>query len=64
MADIRSTPMSSPSIFQGPKPELGVPYYGTRFGHNLVHQIKQKMVDLNITKVIMLTKIMIMMSLR
>jgi len=36
---------------KGPKPELGVPYYGTRFGHNLVHQIKQKMVDLNITKV-------------
>ena len=34
---------------QGPKPELGVPYYGTRFGHNLAEQVKQKMVDLNIS---------------
>ena len=46
--------MKSPSTLQGPKPELGVPYYGTRFGHNLVHQIKQKMVDLNMTKVMMM----------
>ena len=45
---------------QGPKPELGVPYYGTRFGHNLVHQIKQKMVDLNITKVIKIVMMVVM----
>lgn len=36
---------------KGPKPELGVPYYGTRFGHNLAQQIKQAMVDNNITRV-------------
>ena len=60
---------SSSSLFspQGPKPELGVPYYGTRFGHNLAHQIKQKMVDLNITKVnkkiVMMMMMMMMMMM-
>ena len=28
-----------------------MPYYGTRFGHNLAEQVKQKMVDLNISVV-------------
>ena len=53
---------------QGPKPELGVPWYGTRYGHNLaeqvnqhmlyctvlycaVLQVKQHMLDLNVTAV-------------
>ena len=28
---------------QGPKPELGVPWYGTRYGHNLAEQVNQHM---------------------
>jgi len=36
---------------KGPKPELGVPYYGTRFGHNLAHQLKQTILDYNLTGV-------------
>ena len=36
---------------QGPKPELGVPWYGTRYGHNLAEQVKQHMIDLNISTV-------------
>ena len=28
-----------------------MPYYGTRFGHNLAEQIKQTMMDLNISRV-------------
>ena len=28
---------------QGPKPELGVPWYGTRYGHNLAEQVNQQM---------------------
>ena len=36
---------------KGPKPELGVPWYGTRYGHNIAEQIKQHMIDLNITRV-------------
>ena len=60
-----SSSSSSSSLFspQGPKPELGVPYYGTRFGHNLAHQIKQKMVDLNITKVNKKIVMMMMMTI-
>jgi len=36
---------------KGPKPELGVPWYGTRYGHNIAEQVKQHMIDLNITRV-------------
>merc|ERR1719427_68096 len=32
---------------KGPKPELGVPYYGTRYGHSLAEQVKQTMVESN-----------------
>ena len=36
---------------KGPKPELGVPWYGTRYGHNIAEQMKQHMIDLNISLV-------------
>ena len=44
-------PKLPPCPGQGPKPDLGVPYYGTRYGHNFPQQIKQKMLDLNVTQV-------------
>ena len=36
---------------QGPKPELGLAWYGTRYGHNLAEQVKQHMIDLNVSSV-------------
>ena len=30
---------------------MGVPWYGTRYGHNIAEQIKQHMIDLNISQV-------------
>jgi len=36
---------------KGPNKDLGLIYYGTRYGHNLAWIIKQKMVDLNMTSV-------------
>ena len=36
---------------QGPKPELGVPWYGTRYGHNIAEQVKQHMIQLNVSRV-------------
>ena len=32
---------------QGPKPELGVPYYGTRYGHSLAEQVVLILIQLN-----------------
>ena len=26
-------------LVQGPKPDLGVPWYGTRYGHNIAEQV-------------------------
>ena len=40
---------SSNMHLQGPKPDLGLAWYGTRYGHNLAEQVKQHMIDLNIS---------------